>query len=104
MGYKVKLSQEADADLDEILTYLIETLCAPKAAQRFFSAISKQLGLLCDNPHMYPVHHDERLSMQGLRFIAIGKYLLFYTVDDPDLIHVVRILYGKRDFASEFDT
>ncbi len=104
MAFKVKFSEQAATDLDEILTYLSETLYAPQAAQRFYDAVSKQLGILADNPRIYPLHRDDRLNAPGLRFVTMGNYLLFYTVDDiGSIVYIARILYGKRDLGAVFE-
>ena len=35
-----------------------------------------------------------------LRFIVVSKQLVFYQIFDEDLISIVRILDGRRDYLS----
>ena len=103
MGFWIKYSEQAAADLADILRYMKDELCNPQAAQRFYQAILTRHALLRDNPCMYPLHHDDRLNAEGLRFAVMGKYLMFYTVDhDGAVVNIVRILYGMRDLPAVF--
>ena len=105
MVFRTEFSEQADADLDEILQYISEELCAPQAAERFYLAVFDKLDILRDNPYIYPLHHNEILNAKGLHFIVIGNYLLFYTINDiENVVNIVRILYGKRDFNIAFDS
>ena len=98
MIFKVKYSQRAADDLDEIIRYINDELCNPQAAERFYNAANKKLGLMQENPYMFPLYHDKRLKDKVVRFAVIGNYLMFYMVDnDSSIINIARILYGSRD-------
>ena len=104
MAYKPKFSDLAADDLDEIIRYFCDDLYMPQAAGRFHKSIYKQLDLICNNPCMYPLHHDDKLRNAGLRFVTVGKYVLFYTVDDyATVVNIVRIVYGSRNFSIIFE-
>jgi addiction module RelE/StbE family toxin len=103
MVFKVDFSEQAADDLDEIIRYISGELCNPQAAERFFNAVDKKRGLLREQPYMFPLYHDEKLSADGYRFSAIGNYVLFYLVDDEkSVVSIARILYGGRDIPSVF--
>ena len=105
MVFRTEFSEQADIDLDEILQYISDELGAPQAAERFYFAVFDKLDFLCDNPYMYPLHHNEILNAKGLHFIVISNFLLFYTVNDiKNVVTIVRILYGKRDLNAAFDS
>jgi plasmid stabilization system protein ParE len=71
--------------------------------RRFYNEVSERIGSLREHPYMFPLYHDEKLSADGLRFIVIGNYLMFYAVDEDHLIiSIIRILYGKREIPSAF--
>ena len=49
---------------------------------------------------MYPLSRDERLNAEGYRAVIIRNYMLFYVVDEADMVvYIVRIVYGKRDLV-----
>ena len=105
MAFRVEFSEHADVDLDDILLYISDELCAPQAAERFYLAVFDKLDFLCENPYMYPLHHNETLKAKGFRFIVISNYLLFYIINDiKNIVTIIRILYGKRDFNTAFDS
>ena len=103
MGFRVQYTQQAEEDLDSILRYMSDELFNPQAAERFYEAVNKRLGLLCDNPRMFPLHHDEKLHADEYRCAVIGNYLMFYIVDDEySVVSIIRIVYGGRDLSAVF--
>jgi len=100
MAYKVKYSEQAVDDLDEIIRYISQELLSPQSADNFFKAVYRKLGFLRENPYMYPLHNDDKLASDGYRFVVIGNYYMFYLVDDVNsIVNIARILYGKRDIS-----
>ena len=98
MDFKVKLSQQAVNDIDDIISYISHELYSPQAAERFFNKINQKISLLGKNPFIYPLYHDEDLSKKGLRFVIVGNYLMFYIIDEENtVVHIARIVYGGRN-------
>ncbi|MCL2189156.1 MAG: type II toxin-antitoxin system RelE/ParE family toxin [Defluviitaleaceae bacterium] len=101
MAYKVTYSTQASIDLEAIIEYIYGELHNPQAAQNFFNKTDETLVRLRDNPFIFPLHHDERLSAKGLRFVTIGSYLMFYAVDEKNnLVNIARIIYGRRNISA----
>jgi addiction module RelE/StbE family toxin len=104
MAFKVKFSEQAADDLSKIIRYISEELCNPQAAENFYSAVDKRLETLSENPYVFSLYHDERLSEQGIRFAVVGNYLMFYVVDDDKpIVSIARILYEKQDIPAVFE-
>ena len=87
------LSDEAQADLDGIKSYIAKNLENPSAAistvrdirrLREHSLIGASLSSIADVESDY-------------RFLVTGSYLTFYRVLDND-VYVDRVLYGRRDY------
>ena len=103
MGFKVKFSQQAVDDMDDIIGYLSHELYNPQAAERFYRTINQKLTLLEENPYIYPLHNDERLREKGFRFVVIGNYLMFFLADDDNsVVNIARIVYGGRNLSKLF--
>ena len=103
MAFKVRYSEQAVDDLDEILSYISNELYSPKAAERFYVAVGDKLDLLREHPYMFPLYHDDMLRVEGYRYAVIGNYLMFYLVDEDSAdVCIARILYGKLDIPSVF--
>ena len=105
MDYKVKFSQQAFDDIDNIISYIDHELCNPQAAERFYNIVHQKITLIEKNPYIYPLHHDEGLNKKGLHFAVIGNYLLFYIIDEENsVVNIVRIVYGGRNLPVIFES
>ena len=101
MAFKVKFSERASDDINDIIEYINNELCSPKAAEKLYIAVSDKIELLRDNPYLFPLYHDERLSAEGYRFAVVGNYLIFYIIDDSNsTVNIVRVLYGRRNIPA----
>ena len=80
------LSDEAQADLAGIKSYIAKNLENPSAAISTVrnSLIGASLSSIADVESDY-------------RFLVTGSYLTFYRVLDND-VYVDRVLYGRRDY------
>ena len=53
MAYKVRITDSAKAELDEIVAYFVNTLCNPKAAVSLLEDFNEQKSYLYDNPYTF---------------------------------------------------
>ena len=89
----VVVTAEAESDLEEIATYISEQ--SVEIALRFVQELREKCESLADAPRGYPlVPRHEHL---GIRRRPFGNYLIFYRVR-PDVIEVVHVLHGARDY------
>jgi toxin ParE1/3/4 len=80
----VVVTAEAEADLDQITTYIAER--SIEIALNFVQALREKCESLADAPRGYPlVPHP------------FGNYLIFYRVG-TNAIEVVHVLHGARDY------
>ena len=84
------LSDEAQADLDGIKSYIAKNLENPSAAISTVRNITKDIRRLREHSLIADVESD-------YRFLVTGSYLTFYRVLDND-VYVDRVLYGRRDY------
>ena len=103
MSFRVKFSEQAAQDLTDIIEYISDTLYSPGAAERFYNEVAKRLDKIGENPFIYPLSRNKKLSAEGYRVAVIGNYLLFYVVNEANTIaYIIRIVYGKRDITAIF--
>jgi plasmid stabilization system protein ParE len=103
MAFKVVHSEQASVDLDDIIGYIHDELHSPQAAKKFFNKAMETIKLLCDNPYIFPLYHDDTLNAEGYRFAMIGNHMMFYTVDnDAEVVNIARIIYGRRNIPVVF--
>jgi plasmid stabilization system protein ParE len=99
MAYKVKTTESADRDTDEILVYIAETLANPKAAADFAGALEERYTALEDHPLMFELSRSERLARMGYRRFVVGNYVALYLVNEErQEVTVARIFYGRRNY------
>ena len=84
-------------DLDEIWTYISQTLCNPIAAQNTVNGILDAVDMLSDQPEMgTPLYFLSGLN-SGYRYVIHGSYMAFYRTNRTD-VYIDRVLYGKSDY------
>lgn len=55
-------------------------------------------------PERNPLYRDEPWYNQGVRFLSVKNYLIFYTVkSDNEIVSIVRIMYGGRDITRQLE-
>ena len=58
MAYNVRIMEKAEEDLSEIITYISNTLCNPKAADSLLEEFLEATANIENNPYMYPLRND----------------------------------------------
>jgi toxin ParE1/3/4 len=94
---RVERTEQAEADLEEILDYLDEH--SPDAADRFADIFKEKTEALARMPEMGRAREE---LAPGLRSLNAGNYLIFYRPAD-DGIQVIRIAHGSRDLPGLFE-
>lgn len=102
MAYNVRIMEKAEEDLSEIVTYISDTLCNPKAADSLLEEFLKEKNNIADNPYMYSLSPDPFLQSEGYhRFIFKNNYVALYLIDDDNkVVSIMRIFYAKRDYGN----
>jgi toxin ParE1/3/4 len=89
----VVITAEAEADLEQIATYIAEQ--STEIALNFVRELREKCESWADAPRGYPlVPRHEHL---GIRRRPFGNYMIFYRIG-LDAIEVVHILHGARDY------
>ena len=74
MAYKVRVTDKAKTDLDEIIRYIAEKLSNVTAAANLLADFVKQKNNLQNSPYMYPLCNDIKLQKKGYhRFLFYKK-------------------------------
>jgi plasmid stabilization system protein ParE len=101
MSYQVKLTVSLHHDLRRALDYISEELKNPAAAQRLHGKTLTTIQTLTDMPLRHPLVRDEFLAAQGIRWVPVYNYLIFYAVrEEQELVVVLRFLFGRRDWQT----
>lgn len=90
-------SPRAEFDLEEIGDYIARE--NPSRAVSFIKKIRKRCAKIVENPAAAPLRNE---LGEGIRMVAFGRYLIFYTVGDEN-VRIERILHGSRDISALFE-
>ena len=102
MIFNVVYTSEARQDLRDIYEYIAYELFVPETAAGQVDRIMKAAR----SPEQMPMRHrryeDEPWHSQGLRFLPVDNYLIFYLPDETNnVVNIIRIMYGGRDVKKQ---
>ena len=101
MGYKIFITKDADNDLDEIISYIVNTLNNPIAAADFLNKLEDGYKSVATNPEMFAYCTDKRLRLSGYRKFFVKNYIVFYRTDkENNTVYIMRIIYAGRDYEN----
>ena len=101
---KVAYTFKARQDIRDIYEYITFTLLAPNAAQNTTGKIMEAARSLESMPERNPLYKDEPWHSNGLRFVPVKNYIVFYTVNmQTDTVTIVRIMYRAMDVAKQLE-
>lgn len=99
--FSVFITQPAANDLQGIAHYITNELREPAIAKKLVNKIKEAVMSLAELPTRHALVTDERLAIQGIRKTMVDNYIVFYVISEKDVtVTVVRILYGRRDWAN----
>ena len=98
MIFYVAYSAEARQDLRNIYEYIAYELLVPEIAASQVDRIMKAARSLEQMPMRYTCYEEEPWHSQGLRFLPLDNYVIFYLPDETtSVVNIIRIMYGGRD-------
>ena len=101
---KVFYTYKARQDLHDIYDYISFTLLAPEAARNTTERILKAVRSLSSLPERNPLYKGEPGYSQGVRFITVNNYMIFYTINkDTNSVSIARIMYGARELSRQLE-
>ena len=93
--FTVRLLPVAEEDLDEITAHV--AMDDISAALKLVTRIESDLATLASFPELGRIPRDSDLRQAQYRYLVVGNYLIFYTVEKRTVI-VHRILHGALDY------
>lgn len=104
MSMKIVYTQTARQDLKGIFEYIAYTLLVPQTAMTLTDTIMAEVRSLEKYPERNPLYKEEPWYSQGVRFVPVKNYLVFYTVNhETETVSVARIMYGGRDIRRQLE-
>jgi len=99
--WHVVISDPAETDINEIYSYIADTLFEPAAAWRQAERIYNGIFSLSEMPERCSLLPDEPWRSKGLRRLIVDNYYVIYKIqDDVDTVSVIAVIYGRRDMTT----
>ncbi|MBQ9730765.1 MAG: type II toxin-antitoxin system RelE/ParE family toxin [Bacilli bacterium] len=97
--YELFLTTLAREDIIKIYNYICYNLFNQTAANSFKKSIFKALDTIRYFPNSFPIFNNEYFKEDSLRKIKVNNYLIIYVFEE-NVIKVLRIVYGARDYEN----
>ncbi len=102
MKWNIAYSKEASQDLRNIYEYIAYSLLSPGIANGQVKRIMATIRGLDELPFRHRRYEEEPWNSQGVRFVPVNNYLIFYLPDESNnTVSIVRIIYGGRDIEKQ---
>jgi plasmid stabilization system protein ParE len=94
----LRISSQADADLDEIWTYVAKDSGSEQFATKLIGRLTQSFILLLRFPHLGRIRGSEKYP--DIRTYAVGSLVIYYRAVN-DVLQILRIVRGRRsDFIT----
>lgn len=96
--YEVKITLQAQNQMEEIVDYISHELCAPDAANNLLDNLEENIMALAEFPERYQLIDEEPWGTEGIRKIVVKNFLVYYWIDkDKKKVQVTAVIYAKGD-------
>ncbi|HUE20719.1 MAG TPA: type II toxin-antitoxin system RelE/ParE family toxin [Bryobacteraceae bacterium] len=96
---ELRLSPEAEAELDGIWIYLARESGSIDIATRVVESINERIWLLARHPHVGRRRDD---LGPGVRSITAGDYVVLHRIAEDDVVSILHVVHGGRDIDALF--
>ncbi len=104
MSWNIVYTARARRDLRDIYEHIAYELLVPETAAGQTQRIMKEIRALDEMPMRFQLYEEEPWHSEGLRFLPVDNYLVFYLPDEiKNTVSIVRIMYGGRDIRTQLN-
>lgn len=96
--FRYRLTQKAEFDLDEIVSYIAVELSNPPAASDFVNKLQENIEEARNFPESGSLIYNDFLQAENVRKKLVGNCIMYYFPDTGEkIIYILRIVYSKRN-------
>ena len=96
--YNVKITSQAEEQIQEIVYYISHELKAPDAALDLLDTLENSIVSLSYYPQRVALIPEEPWHTKGIRRLPVKNFLIYFWIDDANMkVQVTAVIYGKRD-------
>jgi toxin ParE1/3/4 len=94
--YRVSITDEALAEMEQIYRYIAEVLQSPGHAMAQYDRIAQMILTLDTFPQRFRLMETELERARGIRRLNVDNYAVFFVIRENQVI-VTDVLYGASD-------
>lgn len=96
--YTVRITSQAEDQMQEIIHYIAYELKAPDAALHLLDALEDSFASLAQFPQRVILVEDEPWHTNGIHRLPVKNFLVYFWIDEDNMrVQVTAVIYGKRD-------
>ena len=96
--YNVKITSQAEEQIQEIVYYISHELKAPDAALQLLDALEDAFSSLTHIPQSVVLVEDEPWHAKGIHRLPVKNFLIYFWIDEDNMrVQITAIIYGKRE-------
>ena len=96
--YTVKITSQAEEQIQEIMHYIINDLKAPDAALHLLDALEDSFTSLAHYPQRVVLVDEEPWHTNKVHRLPVKNFLVYFWIDEESLkVQVIAVIYDKRD-------
>ena len=96
--YNVKITSQAEEQIQEIVYYISHELKAPDAALQLLDALEDAFSSLTHFPQRVVLVEDEPWHAKGIHRLPVKNFLIYFWIAEDNIrVHITAIIYGKRE-------
>ena len=97
-SYGFVLTETAEADLDDTISYIANDLSNPDAASSFVEELQRKTDEIRKRPKSGRPVENDYLKRNDVRRFLVGNYIVYYFIDqEKRVIVILRLVYAGRD-------
>lgn len=97
-NYTVKITSQAEEQIQEIMHYIAYDLKAPAAALHLLDALEDSFASLTYFPQRVTLIDEEPWHTSGIHRLPVKNFLVYFWIDEDNLkVQITAVIYTKRD-------
>lgn len=100
--YTVKITSQAEEQIQEIIYYITHELKAPAAALHLLDTLENSFTSLTYFPHRVTLIDEDPWYTNGIHRLPVKNFLVYFWIDEDNIaVHITAVIYAKRDQTQE---
>ena len=96
--YNVKITTQAEDQIQEIIHYITHELKAPDAALHLLDTLENSFMSLAHFPQRVALVEEEPWRNNGIHRLPVKNFLVYFWIDEDNMnVQVTAVIYEKRD-------